>query len=78
MKDYVKENQRILDAWEKEYVNKGYDVYFTPDGIMYRGPLVWDGKNWRHDIGGNENELWTNAPIRIFVFNQRPKWWSRS
>lgn len=70
MKDYVKENQRILEAWEKEYINKGYDVYFTPDGIMYRGPLVWDGKNWRHDVGGNENELWSNAPIRILFLTK--------
>ena len=70
MKDYVKENERILEQWQKEYVLRGKDVYFTPDGIMFRGPLYFDGKNWRHEIGGNENELWSNAPLRILFLTK--------
>ncbi len=46
--DYVGENQRILDRWRLDYVQKNQSLYpncsnlgdyFTPDGIMYKGEI---------------------------------------
>lgn len=70
MKNFVDENERVLEKWEQEYINRGYDVYFTPDGIMYRGNIKWDGKNWRHLPSEKDNELWANAPLRILFLTK--------
>lgn len=72
MKDYVAENERILDEWEQEYKKNGLNTenYFARDGIMYRGDLSWDGKNWRHNANGHENSLWLNAPLRILYLTK--------
>ena len=37
MKDYVGENQRILDEWEVRINAKENEPNFAPDGILYRG-----------------------------------------
>lgn len=39
-KNYVEENEKILDAWEQEYKNRGKDIYFSRDGIMFRGEFA--------------------------------------
>lgn len=80
MKDYVKENERILEKWSQEYIRRGKDVDLTPDGIMYRGDLVNLNGKWIHnpsEDGKIENELWTNAPIRILYLtkDQNGEYW---
>ncbi len=62
MKDYVGENQRILDEWRADYIARNQHLYpncpdlgayFTPDGIMFKGifePLYNDEEKkafWR-------------------------------
>lgn len=49
MKDYVAENERILNEWKKSYVELNQSKYpdctnlgdyFAPDGIMYKGEFM--------------------------------------
>ena len=48
VKDYVGENERILDEWREDYVRKNQHLYpkcenlgdyFAPDGIMFKGKI---------------------------------------
>jgi hypothetical protein len=70
-KNYVEENEKILDAWEQEYKNRGKDIYFSRDGIMFRGEFAKknDG-NWYRKKSGNENELWAKCPLRILYLTK--------
>lgn len=71
-KNYVEENEKILEAWKQEYKNRGKDICFSPDGIMYRGEIVKsnDGKNWCREKSGKENELWAKCPLRILYLTK--------
>ena len=51
MKDFVKENERILTEWKRKYND---DDNFADDGIMFRGMFYFDGANWRRDKSGEE------------------------
>lgn len=80
--DYVKKNEDILHRWEQEYIKRGHNVSFTPDGIMYRGKEDWDEANWVHTQSGKENELWANVPLRILFLTKdqnggedHSNWW---
>lgn len=68
-KDFVKENQKILEAWEQEYEKRGKNICFSPDGIMYRG--AFDNKDgyWVRE-SGNENELWSKCAVRILYLTK--------
>ncbi|MCI1786346.1 MAG: hypothetical protein LKI59_09480 [Bacteroidales bacterium] len=75
MKDYMKINQDILNAWQKDFTdNGGEDCHFSNDGIMFRGELYTEeieGQlQWKHKIGNNENELWENAKPRILYLTK--------
>lgn len=73
MKDYVAENERILDEWEKKYQENGLDTeYFARDGIMFRGNLKKDNSNldWIHEPSGNENDMWANSPLRVLYLTK--------
>ena len=71
VKDYAGENQRILDRWMDAYTKKLGDNYeFAEDGLMFRGAIVSDGANWRHEPSGTENELWSKCPIRILYLTK--------
>lgn len=57
MKDYVAENDRILNEWRKSYVElnqskypdcSNLDEYFAFDGIMYKGNIVPDPKKFQN------------------------------
>lgn len=76
MKDYVKENQRILDEWCAKFVEDkkndstyyGYNPadYFAPDGIMNKGEFFLNDDNeCRRHPSGKENQMWNDAPLRI-------------
>ena len=63
MKDYVAENQRILDKWRNEYVQKNkadwpeyfnlYE-YFAPDGIMYKGEFQGEERYFKKKTGDKD------------------------
>ena len=38
MKDYVAENERILNEWRESNEKRG-EKHFADDGIMYRGTI---------------------------------------
>jgi hypothetical protein len=76
MKDYVAENERILNEW-RNHLNQ-YE-YFAPDGIMYKGEFrgtykYYENSNykfrWMHIPSGRENILWTNAPLRVLFLTK--------
>lgn len=75
-KDFMKENQQILEQWQKPYEDEnGECPNFSWDGIMFKG------KFYREECSGNllrqeskngtiENDLWANAPIRILFLTK--------
>ena len=76
MKDYVAENERILNEW-RNHLNQ-YE-YFAPDGIMYKGEFRGAYKyyengeykfRWMRIPSGRENILWTNAPLRVLFLTK--------
>ena len=76
MKDYVAENERILNEW-RNHLNQ-YE-YFAPDGIMYKGEFRGEYKyyegdkykfRWVRIPGGRENNLWENAPLRLIFLTK--------
>lgn len=85
VKDFVGENQRILDEWRDDYVRKNQPLYpdcknlgdyFTPDGIMFKGDFFPVYKNdgsffrWARKANGNENAMWDKAPLRILYLTK--------
>jgi hypothetical protein len=57
MKDYVAENERILEEWRKSYVQtyqsvypdcSNLDEYFALDGIMFKGKIVKNFKPYQN------------------------------
>lgn len=59
MKDYVAENDRILNEWKEWYVQTNKSKYpnctnlgdyFTPDGIMYKGEIKEDIRKYDNGI----------------------------
>lgn len=79
MKDYVKENQRILDEWRAKFIKDNgseNEWKFAPDGIMNKGKFSAPDENgviWRErsDKDGTiENDLWGNAPLRVLFLTK--------
>ncbi len=81
MKDYVKENQRILDEWcakfvedkksDEAYVGLAPEKYFAMDGIMNKGEFyVNDDEECRRGASGTENESWGKAPIKVLFLSK--------
>lgn len=82
MEDYVGKNQRILDEWRAKFIqdkqtDKDYydwtqedlSTLFAEDGIMNKGKMYKkDDIIWRES--GNENEMWSKAPIRILFLTK--------
>ncbi|MBR0497488.1 MAG: hypothetical protein IJJ78_00215 [Paludibacteraceae bacterium] len=68
-KNYVEENEKILDAWEQEYKNRGKNICFSRDGIMFRGLFENIEGYWVRERG-NENELWSKSPVRILYLTK--------
>jgi len=67
MKDYVAENERILNEWRKNNEKNG-ETNFADDGIMYRGKIEeFDYGTERFSDEDQENKMWNEAPLR-FLF----------
>ncbi len=71
-KDFMGENQRILEKWQQEFEKAGGSAdQFSWDGIMFKGAIYKDGENkWGHSEGRNENQLWADAPLRILYLTK--------
>ena len=85
VKDYLRENQRILDEWREDYVRKNQHLYpkcenlgdyFAPDGIMFKGDFFPDYKNdgsffrWARKASGSENDMWNKVPLRVLYLTK--------
>ncbi len=85
MKDYVAENERILNGWLKKFVEekkddeeyKGYSIerYFARDGIMNKGEFYiddyYDGaiRRCQHE-SAIENTMWNECPLRVLFLTK--------
>ena len=82
MKDYVAENERILNEWCEKFVEekkhdeayRGYEIkrYFARDGIMNTGEkfrIDNNGTVWR-ETSGLENINWNECPLRVLFLTK--------
>ena len=82
-KDYIKENQRVLDEWCKKFVSDKQndnlyigckiEDYFAQDGIMNKGEFyINNDKECRRRPSetGTENSMWAETPIRILFLSK--------
>ena len=70
MKDYVAENERILNEWRKNNEKNG-ETNFADDGIMYRGTIEeFDYGTERFSDKDQENKMWNEAPLRILFLTK--------
>lgn len=82
MKDYVAENERILNDWREKYIKENQSLYpncpnlgdyFANDGIMFMGKIVWDKKAYRWKRSKNkktENAVWDKEPLRVLYLTK--------
>lgn len=71
MKDYVAENERILNEWRESNEKRG-ENNFADDGIMYRGtigPIVNGIERYESD-NKQENRMWNEAPLRVLFLTK--------
>lgn len=70
MKDYVAENERILNEWRKSNEERG-EKNFADDGIMYRGEIKeFNYGTERFPDQNEENKMWNEAPLRILFLTK--------
>lgn len=73
--------ERFVEDKKDDEAYKGYKIedYFAKDGIMFKGKFLPDRKNypdgksvfrWKRDCSGEENSLWTIAPLRILYLTK--------
>lgn len=82
--NFVEKNQDILNRWKAQFcLDKSKDPdykdcdptdYFAEDGIMYKGEFEQDKEGkWSRNPSTNgikENELWSNAPLRVLFLTK--------
>lgn len=71
MKNFVEKNEEILQKWEQEMLKNG-EENFAPDGIMYRGKIIFNESesSIREQNSNAENKLWNNAPLRLLFLTK--------
>lgn len=69
MKDYVAENERILNEWRKSNEEHG-EKKFADDGIMYRGQIDDNSTERYESDNKQENKMWNEAPLRILFLTK--------
>ena len=67
MKDYVAENERILNEWRESNEKIG-EKKFACDGIMYRGEA--DQTERYESDDKQENKMWNEAPLRVLFLTK--------
>ena len=75
-KDFVGENDQILEEWEKFNKKVEKEPNFAPDGILFKGKISdEDGYSERYSNKKVENKLWQDAPIRyLFLTKDQNAW----
>lgn len=70
VKDFVAENERILEKWKKRNAEYG-ETNFADDGIMYRGKIepIATGTE-RYSNKEQENKMWNKAPLRVLFLTK--------
>lgn len=69
MKDYVAENERILNEWRKSNEEHG-ETRFADDGIMFRGQIDDNGTERYESDNNQENKMWNEFPLRILFLTK--------
>ena len=74
MKDYVAENERILEKWRKRNEERG-ETNFADDGIMNKGEFYidkyYDGAiRRRQHESALENIMWNECPLRVLFLTK--------
>lgn len=83
MKDYVEENERILNEWcrkfvedkkhDEEYKDCEIEKFFAKDGIMNKGEFYideyYDGTIRRQE-SFIENTMWNECPLRVLFLTK--------
>lgn len=74
MKDYVEENERILNEWRKSNEERG-ETNFADDGIMNKGEfdIKPDGTIIRKPSNmarSTENSMWNECPLRVLFLTK--------
>ena len=70
MKDFVAENERILEKW-RQHNEEWHETNFADDGIMYRGVIkTIENGTERYSDGEQENEMWNKAPLRVLFLTK--------
>lgn len=64
------DNERLLKEWEITSINNNEQDEFVPDGILYRGNVIYSSTGgWAHERG-NEEELWEHSSKRILYITK--------
>ena len=58
----------LFEAWQARSEKLG-DGEIAPDGLHYKGEIVYDGQYWGREPG-NEEKLWENAPKRLLFLTK--------
>lgn len=77
-KNYMQENQRILEEWQAEFERCGGQAsLFSWDGIMYQGAIERENgtedSNWVRFESPNdevENKKWAENPCRLLIMTK--------
>lgn len=76
MKDFISENEKILDEWKIS--NEKYGEYnFAYDGIMNKGEVfIGEGYIEREsDKNHIENQLWETTSLRVLFLTKDKNTW---
>lgn len=64
------DNEQLLKEWEIASINNNEQDEFVPDGILYRGNVIYSNTGgWAHERG-NEEELWEHSSKRILFITK--------
>lgn len=65
MGELLKRNEELLGQWVTICKEKEPKSHFVKDGLLYRGDIHYNGGNWDREPSNNEDNLWSNVPIKI-------------
>lgn len=63
-------NEKLLKEWESASINNNEQKEFVPDGILYRGEIIYSDLGFWSRKHGNEGELWQHSPKRILFITK--------
>ena len=63
-------NEKLLKEWKSASINNNEQKGFVPDGILYRGEIIYSDSGFWSRKHGNEGELWQHSPKRILFITK--------